>query len=580
MARADLVTEARALRAQGRLAEAVQACAQAAQLEPGGLDAPMLAGQILQQAGQYDAAAAWYERAVQAAPQSAEARFLLGNMYRMQGRTEEAIGCYDTALEWDPRLAEAFANRARILPIVYRDMAEIDEYRARYSAGLNDLEQRADLATAPGRKFALKGILASTNFFLQYQGRDDRVLQARYGEHVCRVMAACFPQWAKAIPVAPPAAGERIRIGYCSAFLRDHNGAVWLLGWLRHRDRARFEVYCYQTKARTDAKSEEFRRLSDQFVHVPGGIEEACTRIRADNLHVLVYPELGMDAQSLAMAGLRLAPVQGVGWGHPITSGLPTMDFWLSCDLMEPANGQDHYTEKLVRLPNVGHVRVRAQRDRILATPPPKTCADFGLPPDAVIYLATQSLFKYLPAHDRLFSAIAKRVARARFVFVGISSVEVVRRFMARIEAAFATEGLRAAEHCIMLPRQSDADYVNLNRVADVFLDNPAWSGNNTTLTALECELPVVTLPTDFMRGRHSYGILRMLGLTDAIARDADDYVEIAVRLGTDAALRAQARAAIRERIDGLYEDVSCAQALDAFYEEATAAQSGFRRTT
>jgi predicted O-linked N-acetylglucosamine transferase (SPINDLY family) len=388
-------------------------------------------------------------------------------------------------------------------------------------------------------------------------------------------MGAMYPKWAKAIPRRTLARGARLRVGYVSPFLRNHNGAAWLRGWLRHHDRKRLEIFCYHTGAKTDVYTQEFQRLSDHFTHLPGNLEKVCARIHADRLDVLVHPELGMDGYAMAMAGLRLAPVQCVGWGHPITSGLPTMDYWLSSDLMEPENGAAHYTEQLVRLPNMAHVYSRTQRDMILATKPPKTRTDLGLPEGVTLFLATQSLFKYLPEHDWLLPAIARAVPGARIVFVGISSVEVVRRFMVRLDRAFVAEGMNAAEHCIMLPRQSPDDYVTLNRLADVFLDNPSWSGNNTCLTALDCDLPIVTCPTAFMRGRHSYGNLKMLGLTETIARNLDDYVAIAARLGNDREFRETMRARIRERADGLYEDVSVVKALDAFYETVTRGNLG-----
>ena len=58
-----------------------------------------------------------------------------------------------------------------------------------------------------------------------------------------------------------------------------------------------------------------------------------------------------MDELSLQLAAQRLAPVQCNSLGHPETSGLPTIDYFLSSDLMEPLDAARHYTERLVRLP-------------------------------------------------------------------------------------------------------------------------------------------------------------------------------------------------------------------------------------
>ena len=80
-------------------------------------------------------------------------------------------------------------------------------------------------------------------------------------------------------------------------------------------------------------------------------------------LDALLYPEIGMDPVCAKLAALRLAPVQAVGLGHPMTTGLPTMDAFLSSALMEPEDGEDWYTEQLVRLPNLGILYEPVLRD-------------------------------------------------------------------------------------------------------------------------------------------------------------------------------------------------------------------------
>ena len=69
------------------------------------------------------------------------------------------------------------------------------------------------------------------------------------------------------------------------------------------------------------------------------------------------------------------------------------------------------------------------------------------------------------------------------------------------------------------------------------------------------------------MRGRHSYGILRQLGVTETIAKDKTDYVNIAARLGLDQSWR---ETVVKKMIEGfpkLYWDTGCVRALESFYE-------------
>lgn len=556
-----------ALQAAGQDKEAMACYRQVLRIHPNLADAHYNLGNLFREQGNYDAAEKCYQQAIRCGPGDALAYYLHANMLKTQNRVEEAVASYDQALKITPGFPEAYWNKMRILPVIYDDQEQVDYYRRKYADGLCELSGHLLLDTPQAREDALKGITVSTNFYLQYQGRNDLELQRQYGELVHKVIATNYPQWVVERKMPPLGKDRKIRIGYASAFLRTHNGAVWLLGWLRHRDRDQFEVYCYYTGAKIDEKTAEFRQHCDHFYHIPGDLGSVCTRIVTDNLHVLVYPELGMDASTMAMAGLRLAPVQCVGWGHPITSGLPTMDYWLSSDLMEPENGQEHYTEELIRLPNMANCYSKEQHDRLQSQSTGKKRLDFGLRDDAVLYLCSQSLFKYLPEYDSLFPEIARRVPNAQFVFLGISSVHVVDHFMKRIDRAFTNAGLHAKDFCVMLPRLTPEDYLALNRVVDIFLDNPPWSGNNTTLAAIDCHLPVVTCPTGYMRGRHSYAILKMLGIEDTIASNQQEYVDIAVRLGVNEGWRYEIVQQIVSRHERIYEDTDCVHGLEEFYK-------------
>lgn len=564
-----------AMQALGRFNEALGSYQQALRLQPGLAIAYYNMGNLMRDQGNYDAAEQCYRQTVQHDPGMAFAHYFLGNMLRTQGRVDEAVASYESALRLIPGFPEAYWNKQRILPVIYESREQVDYHRRKYAEGLRELSEKLSLDTPQATANALRGAAATTNFYLQYQGRDDLELQKQYGALIRRIMLAAFPQWGQEPAMPPLGANGKIRIGYASAYLRANNGAVWLLGWLHHRNRDEFEVYCYHTGAKIDEKTGEFRQHCDHFRHIPGDLTRVCEQIRADKLHLLVYPELGMDVPTLLMAGLRLAPVQCVGWGHPITSGLPTMDYWLSSDLMEPPNGQDHYSEKLIRLANMGHCYSKEQHDRLQGAPPAKKRRDFKLRDDAVLYLCSQSLFKYLPEHDHIIPEIARRVPNAQFVFLAISSVYVVRRFMERIDRAFAQAGLKAQDYCVMLSRQMPEDYLALNQVADVFLDNPSWSGNNTTLAAIDCHLPVVTCPTEYMRGRHSYAIMKMLGVEDTIAGSLQEYVDIAARLGVDREWRREIVSKIIARHERIYEDTACVQDLEEFYRKAVKGASG-----
>ena len=115
------------------------------------------------------------------------------------------------------------------------------------------------------------------------------------------------------------------------------------------------------------------------------------------------------------------------------------------------------------------------------------------------------------------------------------------------------------------LPRLSHEDYLNLNTVVDVLLDPVHFNGGNTSLKALALGVPIVTLPTQFLRGRMTLALYQQMQLLDAVAVNAEDYIHNAVHLGTDPDYRAHLSAKILQANAVLYENPAGVRALEAF---------------
>jgi predicted O-linked N-acetylglucosamine transferase (SPINDLY family)/glycosyltransferase involved in cell wall biosynthesis len=523
-------------------------------------------GDCFQRLGQYDAAIQTYQEAVQAYP-IAKLYFDLIAALRDDGQTEAAIATATQALSFIPHDFSLKLAQQLTLPILYESVAEIAESRQRFTQGLAKISAELDFSTPEASQNALTGISRYANFYLAYQGENDRTLQQQYGLLVHQIMATNYPQWVQDRPMPPLSSSGKIRIGYLSDCLRQHTVGKLFLGWLRHCDRQKFEIYCYSLNREQDAIAQEIQRYSDTFHQIAGDLEGMCQQILNDDLHVLTFLDIGMHPKASQIASLRLAPVHCMTWGHPVTSGLPTVDYFLSSELMEPENGEEHYSEQLVRLPQIGIAYAKPTLPKLT-----KTRVDFGLRPDAFVYLSCQSLFKYLPQYDFVFAAIAQQVPQAQFAFLAHFSPTVTEKFYQRLQRTFAAVGLNSDDYCMILPRQGPTGYLQLNLLSDIFLDTFAWSGGNTTLEAIACQLPVVTCPGEFMRGRHAAGILQALGISETIAANPEEYVAIAVKLGLDSAWRQQIEQRITQGHAQLYDDPSCVRALEAFYQQVVQA--------
>ncbi|NJL89448.1 MAG: hypothetical protein HC916_06325 [Coleofasciculaceae cyanobacterium SM2_1_6] len=377
-----------------------------------------------------------------------------------------------------------------------------------------------------------------------------------------KTLAHQYPQWVKEIPIPPLTKEKKIKVGYVSAYLRWHTVCKLFNGWMRHADKDHFEIYSYYVDVTADGMTEKVASHSDHFHHIPNDIPKLCEQIIEDGLHILVFPDIGMFPMISLVSSLRLAPIQCMSWGHPITCGSPTMDYYLTSELMEPEDGQNHYTEKLIRLPNISIAYEKP--DISYAT---RTRADFGFPEDTILYLSCQSTFKYLPQYDYIFAEIALQVPDSKIVFITSSASQYITdKFKARLHRTFAKVGLNSEDYCLMAGRQDAVGYMSLNRVCDIFLDSIAWSGGNTTLEAIGCNLPVVTYPTEYMRGRHTYAILKMMGVEETIASTEAEYIEIAARLGLDQEWRQSIVNKMINQQSVLYDDITPVKALEEFY--------------
>ena len=478
-------------------------------------------------------------------------------------RTRDAIAAARQASELFPEKFALKVIEALSLPVIYDSAEEIDEYRARFTQGMRRLSQELSLETPEARKNALAAIARHSNFRLGYQAQNDRDLQVEYGRLHHRIMAANFPEWTKPISMPEILPGEKLRVGYVSSRFRNLSAAKYFSGWIRERNKDAFSVYAYHIGSKIDSVTEEIRKSSDTFRHIPNSLEEMCTAILGDKLHILVFLDVCLEPITTQLAALRLAPVQCAAWDQPITTGLPTIDYFISSAVAEPDNAREHYSEELLLLPGIGVNYLKPVIPTALLT---KTRRDFQLRDDAVVYLCIQYAYKYLPDQDHLLVQIAKQVPNAQFVFLTENDF-IAGDLRRRLAGAFSAAKLNVSEYCVILPALERFTYWNLSLLGDVFLDAVGWSGGVSTFEAIACRLPIVTLPGNFMRGRQSYAILTELGVSDTIARNETEFVQIALRLGVDRVWRDDVVQRMVGNYSSVYSDTRCVRALEDFFK-------------
>jgi CRISPR-associated protein Csy1 len=513
---------------EGRLGAAIASFQSATQLDSSRGEYWLRLGRAQAAKWQHDAAEAALQRACVLAPNAAAPHLALADVLLQQNRSEAALEACQRAVAAEPDNIHAAVSEALLLPPVYAGTDDLRHWRSRFVNGLARLHARK--AHWLPRPHGVLGVEA-TNFYLAYQGEDDLALQASYSDFVASLLGAAVPELQARID-ARRDSRARIKVGFLSSNLKISTVGDYFGSWITDLPRDRFEICAILAAGMPDTRTETFARASDKFISVNGTADEIARSVKALELDVLVFLDVAMTPWGNLLANLRLAPVQCAAWGHPVTTGSAFIDCFLSCADMEPANAAAHYREQLVLLPGLG-TRYRA--------PPPvedATRERFGLPADRHLYLCPQALFKIHPDADALFLELLSRDESAVLLFFAATTDGQRQAFVRRLGEGMKLRGLPPRQQIKLLPLMSHRDFRRVMGVADVMIDTPHWSGGSTSLSALASGLPIVTLEGAFMRGRQSAAMLRSVGVEELIARDAEEYVQLALRVASDSGYR------------------------------------------
>jgi predicted O-linked N-acetylglucosamine transferase (SPINDLY family) len=341
-----------------------------------------------------------------------------------------------------------------------------------------------------------------------------------------------------------PEPGRRLRLGFVSPDLRDHVVGRALLPSFRRLDPAHFELFCYGNTV-ADPISEEFRARCHTWRELgTKTAEQLAETIRADGVDILIDLALHTSDNRLDVFALKPAPLQ-VSWlGYPESSGLATMDYRLTDARLEPPTGNRlaHPHEQAWLLPDcwtcyeppVGFPEVNASP---ASSGRPFTYGSFNnnckingdvLDAWARILLATPG--------SRLKLLAKQGTHRRRFVD------ELVRR---GIEA----ERIQFADYVPAAAELSQGGLLARYHDIDVALDTFPYGGMTTTLDALWMGVPVVSLIGERNLGRAGLSLLSNVGLSEFATKDADGYVDVAVKLAHDLPRLADLRVSLRERM-------------------------------
>jgi predicted O-linked N-acetylglucosamine transferase (SPINDLY family) len=334
---------------------------------------------------------------------------------------------------------------------------------------------------------------------------------------------------------------RKLRIGYVSGDFCGHPVGFLLRDILRNHDRKNFEIHCFSTLMRPDDVSADIQAATDVWEDAFLQSEEELTdMIRRAGIDLLIDLSGHTAFHRLLTFARRPAPVQATWIGYFHSTGMSSLDYFITDPHTSPARSGQLFSETAVHLPHTRFCYVA-----------PEYAPNVGLLPAGESGPITFGSFNRLAKLNEqvldAWAGILQSVAHSRLVLKAAAFAEdsVRERFLDQ----FARRGVDASRLDLRMAsphREMLEEYGEI----DIALDPFPFNGGMTTLEALWMGVPVLTLEGDAVVSRQTYSVLANLDLTEELAcSSVATYVERAEELANDRTTLIRLRSELRPRM-------------------------------
>lgn len=475
---------AESLRATNRAAEAETQCRHIIAMQPDNVEGHRILGLALHGMRRFGEALAACRRAVELGPQVPATYSALGFLLLDQGASRDAIQWFRRAIEINPM--DSITHSSMLFCLIHDDSIDDDTLM---------LEHRA---------FAKL--------------------------HEARVKPA--PHTNTRLP------GRELRVGFVSGDLFNHAVASYLAPTVHHlADDPGLSLHFYSNHLIEDDITAALRAKADTWTDVTVLDDDAfAARIRRDRIDILVDLSGHTGRNRLPAFARKPAPIQVAWIGYPATTGLRTMDYFLSDRFFTPPGMLDsQFVEKIVCLPATAPFS------------PPQNCPPVNVLPalhtGQVTFGSFNRLNKLRPDVIALWARVLRAIPNARMLIGAIAQDQDRSTFV----EWFAAEGIDP-QRLTFRSRAQTAVYLQQHHQVDLCLDTFPYSGSTTTLNALWMGVPTITISGHRLPSRGSAAWLSHLGLDQFSVDNADEFVDRALELTSDLDRLNALRASMRER--------------------------------
>lgn len=470
-------------------------------------------------------------RVVELDPGASNSWCLLGQCYYKLGKSDSAKQILEHALQKFPDHPILRLVLMTFLPPIPKSKEEIEQTCSNFLRNLDTLIEEGFTLDNPVHAMPVP-------FYHAYYGVNCKPIM----EKMAQFFLSASPGLAYVAPHcnAPRRNKNKLRIGFMSEFMHAE-----LINQFFERilegmaGDEELEVVIFSNSAPTHPKVQEIKGKVHKYVHLSGGLEDMRKLVGAEEIDVLMYLEIGVGQNFYYLAYSRLAPIQCVWGGHPITTGIPSIDYFFTTRIAEAENAHEHYSETPILLDHSLAVFTRPQ-----VKPSVPSRRELGLPEGVRLYSCPVQLFKIHPDMDTVFVDILRRDPQ------GCILLFYPERPLWKplLEARFAhTIPADLQRRIAFMPFVKRDVFLDMLRAVDCVLDPFHFSFGSTAYLALSANVPFVTWPGEFMRGRTGIWMYERMGMPEMIAPTHEAYAELAVKLANDKAFYAEMSEKIRK---------------------------------
>jgi FkbM family methyltransferase len=344
------------------------------------------------------------------------------------------------------------------------------------------------------------------------------------------------------IPNQGSAAQHKLKIGYVSPDFKRHPVGKFIAPIIKHHDHQKFEIYCYGEIRKVDEITEEIQSSCDHWRSTLGLTDaEVIEQIKQDRIDILIDLAGHTDDNRLPIFFSKPAPIQASYLGYFATTGIPTIDYWITDHHLHPVDTEEKTSETIWRLPRC-YVAYQPSPEALEVNPLPALSSEY------ITFGCLNNFSKLNPFLLSLWAKILQALPQSRLIlkshYHNLDDPEEKQS----VELFLQEQGFNLEQVELIDSPTLAEDYFALYHRIDIHLDTFPYNGCTTTCDALWMGVPVLTLAGDRKIQRMGNSLLQAIGLEDWIAHSPEEYVNKAITFAQDLEAIAQLRTSLRER--------------------------------